>query len=395
MSIRILAENKVKGAKTVHKLIENPNKMLSAILFGDVIVNITAASTATLLAEDLFQNIGVLIAILLLTLVILIFGEIIPRTIAEANSEKLALRYGSLVLILARILSPFIIMINTVSNGILKLMRIDPSTKSNTITENELRNIVDVSHEEGVIESEERRMITNVVDFGDSLAKDVMVPRIDMAFAHIDLSFDELISLFASDKFSRMPVYNESRDNVVGIINLKDVFFYIGSKEDFKIKDLMREPYFTYEYKRTAELLMELRKKIIPIAIVLDEYGATIGLITLEDLLEEIVGEIRDEYDMDEEDAIKHVRDNEYLAHGNVKLNAINEMFHLSLESEDYDSIAGHIINILNHLPKKGEWVMVDHVTFTVDSIDKNRIDKVRIHVAPIEKPDTEESTEY
>ena len=222
-------------------------------------------------------------------------------------------------------------------------------------------------------------MITNVVDFGDSLAKDVMVPRIDMSFASVDLSFDELVHLFSIDKYSRLPVYAESRDNVIGIVNLKDVFFYNGNKEDFKITDIMRDPYFTYEYKKTSELLIEMRRKSIALAIVLDEYGATAGLLTIEDLLEEIVGEIRDEYDEDEEDCIQPLSDNEYIVDGNTKLDDINDALGLNIESSDYDSIAGHIIYLLDRIPEEGETVTDKNVVFTVAAVDKNRIDKVHI----------------
>ena len=260
-------------------------------------------------------------------------------------------------------------------------MRVDPKKKYTTMTENELRTIVDVSHEEGVIESEERKMITNVVDFGDSLAKDVMVPRISMAFANIDMTYSELIAVFQEEKYSRLPVYSEEKDDIIGIINLKDVFFFHGDEADFHVNDYMREPYYTYEFKKTSELLHEMRKESISMAIVLDEYGATAGLITVEDLLEEIVGEIRDEYDEDEEDVITQINEKEYLADGAAKLDEINEFIGLSLDSDDYDSIAGHIIHLLDHLPEEGEKITENNATFTVIKVDKNRIDKVKIEL--------------
>jgi CBS domain containing-hemolysin-like protein len=226
-------------------------------------------------------------------------------------------------------------------------------------------------------------MINKIVDFGDSLAKDVMVPRVDMVFAEASLTYDELVELYSVDKYTRMPVYSESRDNVIGIINLKDLFFYQDTKENFSIKNIMREPYFTYEFKKTSELLIEMRKESIALAIVLDEYGATAGLITLEDLLEEIVGDIRDEYDDDEEDPIRMVGENEYIADGNTKLDEINEVLDLDLESDDYDSIAGHLIYLLDHLPEVGESVTDNNVIYAVDSVEKNRIDKVHIIILP------------
>jgi CBS domain containing-hemolysin-like protein len=395
LRIRSLAEDNMKEAKVVNKLIEDPTKMLSAILIGNNIVNLSASSIATALAINHFGSNGAGIATGvatgILTILILIFGEITPKTIATIFSEKLSLKYGRFITLLTLVITPIIFLVNKISLVVLLLLRINPHAKSSVITEDELRTIVDVSHEEGVIESEERRMITNVVDFGDSLAKDVMVPRVDMAFAEVTLTYDELVEIFSVDKYTRMPVYSESRDNVIGIVNLKDIFFYCGSKEEFSVEKIMREPYFTYEYKKISELLIEMRKESIPLAIVLDEYGSTAGLITLEDLLEEIVGEIRDEYDDDEEDSIRQVGENEYIADGNTKLDEINEIIGLDLESDDYDSIAGHMIYLLDHLPDVGESVTNKHVVYTVDAVEKNRIDKVHIVILPNEDEDSDD----
>lgn len=389
LRIRSLAEDGVKHADLVANLIEAPEKMLSAILIGNNIVNLSASSLATSLALDKFGSKGSAIATGILTLLVLIFGEITPKRLATQHNEKLSLIYSPIILGLTRLLTPIIFIINKLSAGVFKLLRVDPNSKAVPITESELRTVVDVSHEEGVIESEERQMITNVVDFGDSLAKDVMVPRIDMAFATTDMSYAQLIDAFREDKYSRMPVYSENSDNIIGIVNLKDIFFYDGTDEDFRVEAFLREPFFTYEFKKTSELLAEMRREHISIAIVLDEYGATAGLITLEDLLEEIVGEIRDEYDADEVDSISSISPDEYIAEGTAKLEEINEALGLELESDDYDSIAGHIIHLLDHLPSEGESIKENNVTFTVDSVTKNRIDKVHIHITP--QPQTEE----
>lgn len=393
LRIRSLAEDNVKEAKRVNKLIEDPSKLLSTILIGNNIVNLTTSALATVFTANKFGNIYVGIGTGILTVVILIFGEITPKTIATIHSEKLSLKYSKAIYFLTVIMTPIIYIIDKISLLALMILRVNPKAKSSIITEDELRTIVEVSHEEGVIESDERRMITNVVDFGDSLAKDVMVPRIDMSFAEESLSYNALVELFSIDKYTRMPVYSESRDNVIGIVNLKDLFFYNGSKEDFCIKNIMREPYFTYEYKKTSELLNEMRKDSIPIAIVLDEYGATAGLITLEDLLEEIVGEIRDEYDDDEEDSIRLIAENEYIADGNTKLGEINDIIGLHLESDDYDSIAGHLIYLLDHLPEVGECIIDQGVKYTVDAVEKNRIDKIHIHILQATDEEQEEET--
>lgn len=383
LRIRSLADENVRQAILAYKLIENPSKMLSAILICDTIADLTAVSIATTFAVSRYNTVGAIIATAIIALLILIFGEITPKFFASKHSEKITLRFSGIIFLLTKIMTPIIFMLNKISLGLLILFHVNHQEKTSTITEDELRSIVDVSHEEGVIESEERRMINNVVDFGDSLAKDIMVTRIDMVFAEASLTYNELLDLYSIDKYTRMPVYSESKDNVIGIINLKDLFFYSGSTDDFKIQDIMREPYFTYEYKKTSELFIEMRKESISMAIVLDEYGSTAGLITLEDLLEEIVGEIRDEYDEDEEDHVRCIGDNEYIADGNTNLDEINEFIGLDLESEDYDSIAGHMIFLLDHLPEVGETVTDNNVIYTVDAVDKNRIEKVHINVLP------------
>ena len=400
--LRSLEEEGNKNAKIVNKLVEDPTKMLSAILIGNNIVNLTASSISTTLATSLATNSGlnmeaslaVGLATGLLTILILIFGEITPKSLATINAEALSLLYAKPIYFLTQLLTPVIFIVNKLSLGILLLFRIDPNKKQQAITENELRTIVDVSHEEGVIESEEREMITNVVDFGDSIAKDVMVPRVDVSFANVDLSYDELVELFAENKYSRLPVYEESTDNVVGVINLKDIFFYQGEKEDFNISNIMREPYITYEFKHTSELLSEMKQDHVSMSVVIDEYGSTVGIITLEDLLEEIVGEIRDEYDADEEDDIKLIGENEYEVEGSTKLDDINEILELEIESEDYDSIGGHVIFLLDHLPQEGESVTEGNITYTVTEVDKNRIDKIHIKIEPNSEEDTTSSEE-
>lgn len=389
MRIRSLAEEGNKRAMTVLRLTDEPTKMLSAILIGNNIVNLSASSLATTFTLALCENGGfgdnaslaTGIATGILTLVILVFGEITPKSLATTYSVGLSCAYAGFISFLAWIFTPVIFVLNCFSHLLLRLFHLDPNQKTTAITENELRTIVDVSHEEGVIESEERKMITNVVDFGDSYAKDVMVPRIDMSFVDIKLSYDDLIEAFSKDMFTRMPVFDETHDHVIGIINLKDVFFYKGEKEDFEIRSILREAYFTYEFKKTSDLMIEMRKASIPMAIVLDEYGVTAGLLTMEDLLEEIVGEIRDEYDEDEEEPIIQLGELEYVATGTARLDQINETIGLSLISNDYDSIAGHIISLLEHFPKQGESITEDGICFTIESMDKNRIEKVHIHL--------------
>ena len=380
MRIRTLAEAGDKKAITLMKGIENPGKMLSMILVGNNIVNLSASSMMTTLTMELFGSKAVGVATGVLTLLILVFGEITPKTMATLNAERLSLAYAGIVYWLMRLLTPVIFLVNKLSTAVMFLLRVDPNKKPDAITEDELRTIVEVSHEEGVIESEEKKMINNVFDFGDAVARDVMVPRIDMVMVDVNATYKELIELFRKERFTRIPVYENSTDNVIGIINVKDFLLYDNAQK-FSLRDLLRQPLYTYEYKKTAELMVEMRKTSNNIIIVLDEYGATAGLITLEDMLEEIVGDIRDEYDEDEEDEVKEIAPNEYLVSGSAKLDDLNDRLDLELESEDYDSIGGLVIGLLEHLPEEGEAVDCGNIRLVVEHVEKNRIDKIRLFI--------------
>ena len=367
--------------------------MLSAILIGNNLVNNFAASLTTALAIKLFGKgaLGAVTAVL--TVIILIFGEITPKTYATANSEKMALSYASIIAMLMKIMTPVIFVINAICRFFLKLLHVSTDSSMNPMTEMELRTIVDVSHKDGVIEKEEREMIYNVVDFGDSQAKDVMVPRADMVTISDTASYQEIREVFRAEKYTRLPVYQNDRDNIVGILNIKD-FFFCDDNAAFDVSHVMYKPYFTYEYKKTSELLLEMQKDSVSIAIVLDEYGASVGMISLEDLLEEIVGEIRDEYDDDEKDWIQKLSDREYRIEGSVKLDDINDALGLSLESEEYDSIGGLIIEKLDHLPTVKESVTTDDgIQITVEKMDKNRIETVRL-LLPEPTEDPKDDTE-
>lgn len=378
--IRNLAEAGDKSAVTLTKVLEDQGKMLSAILVGNNVVNLTASSMSTTLAMNIWSNKAVGIATGVLTLVILVFGEISPKTISTLYAEKISLKYAKIIYMFMTVMTPVIYAVNVLSSGFLRLVHVDPNRKQEAITEDELRTIVEVSHEEGVIESEEKKIINNVFDFGDSVAKDIMVPRIDMAMVEVGATYDELIDIFREEKYTRMPVYEETTDNVIGIINMKDVLL-IDRNEEFHVRDLLREPLYTYEYKNTAELMVEMRQTSNNMIIVLDEYGATAGMITLEDLLEEIVGEIRDEYDEDEEQELVEVGPGEYVVEGSMKLDDLNDQLDLELESEDYDSIGGLIIGQLDRLPEEGESVVCDGIRLVVDRLDKNRIDRVHMYL--------------
>ena len=391
--LRSLADEGNKRAAMALDILENQTpKLLSAILIGNNIVNISASSLATTLAYS-FGGYMVSIVTLILTVLILIFGEITPKNYATINSEKLALRYIPFFKFLMTIMTPVIFIINLFSRGVMRLMRVDPDAATKAMTEEELRTIVDVSHEDGVIESDEKEMIYNVFDLGDATAKDIMVPRVHVTFADVDSTYDELIDIFREDKFTRLPVYKDSQNNIVGIINMKDLLLYDKDTE-FVIDNFLRKPHFTYERKSISDLLVEMKDSTFNIAIVLDEYGDMAGLITLEDILEEIVGEIHDEYDEKEDELVQKISDREYIIEGSMHLDDVNDHLHTELDSEDYDSLGGFIIEHLDRLPVAGDEVITEEgIRLIVEKLDKNRIEQVHVYL-PKKTPETEDEPE-
>ena len=378
--IHSLAENGNKRAAIVEKIVDNSAKMLSAVLIGNNIVNISASSLATILAQRMFGNYAVTIATGILTIFVLLFGEIMPKTIATLSAEKLTLIYSPIIYGIMWLFTPVIIIVNKLSEFLLFLLHIDPSKRGSGITETELRTLVDVSHKEGIIETDERKMINNVFDFGDATAKDAMIPRIDMAMADINSSYEDLIELFQRERYTRIPIYEGTTDNVIGIINMKDLLLY-DKRVDFHVKDFLRKAYYTYESKKLSELMREMKKTSVNIIIVLDEYGVTVGLITIEDLLEEIVGDIRDEYDIDEEDEFKQLSENEYLIEGQMKIDDLNDRLGFHLSSENYDSMGGLIIENLDRIPAAGDSILLDNIRLTVQKLDNKRIDRILVKI--------------
>ena len=375
--LRTMVDENIKNAKLIQNVIEDPGKLLSAILIGNNLVNIGASSLATAIIVEKVGSSGVGIATVVLTIVILIFGEITPKTFATKNAEKISLSVVKIIKFCMIIFTPFIIVLNFITGFLLRLLGVKKDEKTPTITESELLTMVNVSHEEGVLEIDEREMINNVVYFANSDAEDVMVPRTDIIAINVCASYDELTALFKKETCSRMPVYEESIDNIVGIISLKDLLFVDKNKE-FNIRDYMREPFFTYESKCLRELFAEMRINRIPMAIILDEYGGTSGIVTLEDMLEEIVGDLADEYD-EHDEGIKVMKENEYVVLGSTKIEDVNQSLGTNFESEDFDSIGGFVIETFGKFPDKKDSVKIGNVKFIVEEIEKNRIEKLLV----------------
>lgn len=391
--LRSLAEGGDRNAVLVLEMLEDQSRMLTTILIGNNIVNLSASSLVTLLTHKIGGSLAVGLGTGILTLVVLIFGEISPKTIATLRAEKMALQYAPIIHWLMILMTPLIFIVNALSNLCLRVLRVNPDEKGEVITEEELRTIVEVSHEEGVLEIEEKEMINNVFDLGDSQARDVMVPRVDVLFVRIDTPYEELLKLFRKEHYTRMPVYEDTPDNVIGILNMKDLVLY-DQRTPFSIQHFMREAFYTHEYKNTNELFHEMRKDSTTMAIVLDEYGTTVGVITIEDILEEIVGDIRDEYDASELEAVQKLDENVYLVEGSYKIEDLNDDIGTDLTSEEYDSIGGYFIGLLDHFPDTGEQITSpDGYHFIAAKVKGNRIEKIRL-ILPSKKKEEGEGEE-
>jgi len=379
--LRNMVEERIKNADKISKLLDDPNRLLSSILVGNNLVNNGASALTTALAIQLFNGdagSGASVATAFITVVILIFGEITPKTIAAQQAERVALIVVNIIAAVVFILRPVVAILNVVTGALIRLFGYNPNQKAPTITEAELKTIVNVSHEEGVLESEERIMINNIFNFGDAKAKDVMTPRTDMLTVSSDVSYEEFVTLVKEEGFSRLPVYNEDIDDIVGILYVKDVFFV--DESEFSAQKYMREPYFTYESKPVAELFAEMRANRLAVAIVLDEYGGTSGLATMEDIVEEIMGEIADEYD-DEQDEIEIIKEDEFVVDGSTRLEDFNKLVGSQLDSDEVDTIAGYVLMILGNFPEGGEELESDGLKFVVEEMDKNRISKLRVYI--------------
>ena len=368
-------------AKTLLKVLKDPTKMLTAILIGNNIVNLSASSLATTVAIGLVGNYGAGIATGILTFLILVFGEITPKNLATIRSLPLALSYAGPIWRLMIVLTPFIIFFRKISEWVLRLFGVRSDEKPGAVTEDEIKTIVDVGHRSGTIEDDEKDYIHNIFDFSNSEAKEIMIPRIDMTAVNANWSYDKLMEVFAEHMYTRYHVYEGDIDHIIGIINMKDLLT-IDRTKPFSVRRCLREPYFTFDHKACAELFDEMRTGSISMAIVKDEYGAVAGLITLEDLLEELVGEIRDEYDSYEEDDIVQTGENEYDVLGTTNLEDLCDALDLDFTSEDYDTIGGYLTGLFDHFPETGEtYVTKEGILLRVKETGRKRVKKVSIRL--------------
>ena len=377
--VRQMLDKEVKGIKRVNKLLSDPNRLLSSILIGNNLTNIAGSSLMTSIAIDLFGNTGVGIATGIMTLLILIFAEITPKSLAAQNAEKLSLSLSRFVYINMILVTPLSYLLSKTTNTMIKILGGNQDSKRPFMTHEELKTIVSVSYKEGVIEDEEKEMIDNVFNFRSSYVGDIMTRRTDIITLDASLSYEQIIKKMGDKQYSRIPVCEDSRDNIIGILFLKDLMFLSSEEEaNFDIADYLREPYFTFKYKPLKDLFQEMKVNRIHMAIVIDEYGGTSGVVTMEDLVEEIVGDIEDEYDEVNKDIIV-VRENEYIVSGTLKIEEVKDLLKIDLESDDFDTIAGFVIGLIDRIPKLKEVVRYENLKFVIEKLDKNRVDKIRI----------------
>ena len=377
--LNMIEENiESRKAEKILKLRENPQKLLSAILIGNNIVNIGASAIATALALKWMPSNGVGAATAIMTIVVLIFGEITPKTMATKNAESFSLGVVNIINTLVILLTPAIVILNVITNALVKLLGGSKDEKTPTITQAELKTMVNVSHEEGVLHGDERKMLNNVFDFGQSKAREVMTPRTDISALENTASYEEIVEMFKEEKFSRIPIYEESIDNIIGVIYLKDVF--TAGEKNFSVSKIMREPYYTYETKDISNLLSEMRTKKFGLAVVLDEYGGTSGIVTVEDIVSEIMGKISDEFD-DDDDEISEIKEDEFIVDGTARIDDVNEMLDTNIQCIHAETIGGYVTVLLGRFARKGEEVIdnSNHLIMTIEEIDKNRIDRLRI----------------
>ena len=376
--LKYLVKEKVKNADKLEKLYEDSNKLIGAILIGNNIVNVATSSIATIITTSRFSNAGLGISVGLTTLVILIFGEITPKNLALKNSESISLFVAPIILFLVRIFTPILFILNNISNLLSALLGQRNDDKKPTITQDELKTIVDVSNQEGVLETDETEMIQNIFEFKDLTVDDIMIQRRDIVAISADMSYDEIIDVFKNKQLSRLPIYEDTIDDIIGVLYAKDLFFTEQSKEDFDIKTVMREPVFVNEFVKISDFFKKMQQVKTHIAIVLDEYGGVAGIVTMEDLVESIVGDIYDEYDQQDEE-VRKLKENIYVINGNSKLTEIQELLQVELVSKDYESLGGYLMDKMGKIPTQGDIYEDENFKFVISSMDKNRINKVKV----------------
>ena len=379
LRVKYLAEKERPGAKRLEALLSKPDDLLSAILVGNNLVNIMISVFATALFLDLFGQGGELMTILILTPLLLIFSEVCPKTYAATYPEKLSFRVLQPIRFFMWLLQPVTAVVSGISGLLTRFLR--GEEQAPLISEDEIRSIIEFGEDAGVVDKDKRRMLHGIFDLSQIRVRDVMVPRTEVVGISVDADFMDVVQMTAQARHSRFPVYDGSLDNVVGVIHSKDVLSYLDKPEQFSLRELARPPFFVPEAKPIETLMQAFRRKHLHLAMVVDEYGGVEGICTLEDIVEEIVGEIQDEYD-EEDILVKALGSNRYLIDGSVAIRYINKRFELNLSEEHVNTLAGFLLNTLGSIPEVGASCEVDGVLFTVREVEDRRIEQIEVQLS-------------
>ena len=395
---RNLQEEGEKKADLVLFMLDNQNKLISALLVGNNIVNIGSSALATKMATEAFGNAGVGIATGIMTLLVLVFGEVIPKNLAAAHAETWAMFIAPFIRLVSFVLTPVVFLLTKLSDFVVHFSKSDDE-EDPTITEDEFKILVNVGQEEGVLDESESEMINSIFEFDETVVKAIMVPRIDIVAVDVEDSINEALRIIVDGGHSRIPAYEESIDNIVGILYAKDIFAHLDADFDtMKVKELLRPAYYIPETKKVSDLLNELRLKKVHMAIILDEYGGTNGLVTIEDLIEEIIGDIQDEYDVEDDLIVMHGEDH-LVADARAPIGDVEDAFDVELDEEiledsEADTIGGLAFEHLGGIPAVGDEVTVGRFLIRIVDVSGRRISKVEILLLPPEEEETEEDDE-
>ena len=377
IKVRQLDQKDNKNAHLLKKLHDNMQTTISTILIGNNIVNIAASSIATILFTNIFHQNGALISTVVMTVFVLIFGEVIPKTIAQYKNKSVALKFSRFIYFLTIVFKPIVKVLNILTRLVIKLF-IGEDEDSSTLTEEELKTLVEVSEEEGVLKNQETEIMINALELKETLAVDIMTPRTSMASVDIEDAESDLKEIIKNITYSRIPVYEDNIDDIIGVLHIKELAHkIIEDDRDFKVRDILKPAFYAYEYIPVVDLFKQMRTKNISISIIIDEYGGTSGIVTMEDILEELVGEIDDEYDHEKE--VTKLSDNEYLVDPEMRIDEVNERFDLDIQSDKFDSIGGFVIELLDRMPKSKDEVEFENLKFVVVNVDKRKITQLMI----------------
>ncbi len=398
--IKLMAEEGNKKAQLLKKILGEPGNFLATIQIGITLAGFLASAFAAdrfagRLAEQIkhwglpvsdsfLATLSLVLITILLSYFTLVLGELVPKRVAMKKAEGISMLVARPLSFLSRISSPIVKLLNSSTNFFVRLVGMDPSEEDDEVTEEEIRMMVDVGEEKGAIHESEKLMINNIFEFDNKTAYDIMTHRTEMAALPVDADLDEVIKFINSEKYSRIPVYEEDIDNIIGILHSKDLMQFItdgGNKDNFSLRKIVREPYFVPASKRTDVLFKELQRNKTHLAVIIDEYGGTAGIVTIEDLIEEIVGNIWDEYDEEEEKNIDEVDENTFIINGSANLEEINEYLNTELPTDEYDTLNGFIIGQLGRIPGKNDYPIVefDNLCFKVQEVEEKRISKIKV----------------